>query len=171
MSGFALYCERVLVWNGHPFTAKEVGLLLSYVGVVSLIIHLFLMGFLVRKLGEVKIMLLGFSSCAGALLIMGFSPMLSIFLFGITINTFGNAILRPSISGLLSQNASPAHQGLVFGLNQTLMSIAQIICPLISGFLIQKNWTLTWCLSMSFFSILGIWIGNIASLKINFKSV
>jgi DHA1 family tetracycline resistance protein-like MFS transporter len=169
MSGFALYCERALVWNGHPFTAKEVGLLLSYVGVISLLIQLLLMGYLVRILGEIKIMLLGFISTALALLVMGFAPLLSIFLVGITINTFGNAILRPAISGMLSQNASPAQQGLVFGLNQTLMSIAQIVCPLISGFLIEKEWTLFWCLSISAISFLGILVGKLASTKINYS--
>ena len=169
MSGFALYCERALVWHGHPFSAKEVGLLLSYVGVISLLIQLLLMGYLVQKLGEVKIMLLGFASTAIAMAVMGFAPLLSIFLVGITINTFGNAILRPAISGMLSQNASSTHQGLVFGINQTLMSIAQIICPLISGFLIDKNWTLIWCLSIAGISLLGFFVGRFASTKINYQ--
>lgn len=166
MSGLALYCERALKWNGHAFTAREVGLLLSYVGIISLFIQILLMGFLVRKLGEVNIMLVGFSSTTIALLVMGFAPLLAIFLMGITVNAFGNAILRPAISGMLSKNASPAHQGLVFGLNQTLMSIAQIICPLISGFLIEKELTFTWCLLISGISFLGFVIGKITSKKI-----
>ncbi len=170
MSGFALYCERALVWQGHPFTAKEVGILLSYLGIISLIIQLFIMGPLVIKLGEIKIMLLGFSSTAIALIVMGFSPVLSIFFLGISINTFGNAILRPAIAGLLSQNASPAHQGLVFGLNQTLMSVAQIICPLVSGYFLANNWTLPWCLLISGFSIIGLLVGSLASKKIHLKS-
>jgi DHA1 family tetracycline resistance protein-like MFS transporter len=159
MSGLALYSERALMWNGHAFSAKEVGLLLSYAGIISLCIQIFAMGFLVQKFGEVKIMLIGFASTAVALLVMGFAPLLAIFLIGITINTFGNAILRPAISGMLSKNASPAHQGLVFGLNQTLMSIAQIICPLISGFLIGKGLTLVWCLLIAAISLLGFIVG------------
>ncbi len=169
MSGLALYCERALQWNGHAFTAREVGLLLSYVGIVSLIIQLLLMGYLVRVLGEIKIMMIGFFSTSLALLIMGFAPLLAIFLMGITINTFGNAILRPAISGMLSKNASPAHQGLVFGLNQTLMSIAQIICPLISGFLIEKQLTFSWCLLISAVSFLGLIFGRMASQKIKLQ--
>ena len=170
MSGLALYCERALLWNGHPFSAKEVGLLLSYVGAIALFIQIFFMGPLVRKLGETKIMLLGFTSTALAMSVMGLAPLLSIFLVGITINTFGNAILRPSISGMISQSASPAHQGLVFGLNQTLMSITQIICPIISGILIEKNWTLAWCLTISAFSVFGLVVGKMASLKIKFQN-
>ena len=170
MSGLALYCERALVWNGHPFSAKEVGLLLSYVGVIALIIQIFFMGSLVKKLGETKIMLLGFTSTALAMSIMGLAPLLSIFLVGITINTFGNAILRPAISGMLSQSASPSHQGLVFGLNQTLMSIAQIICPILSGFLIEKEWTLAWCLTISAISIIGLVVGKMASTKMKYKN-
>ena len=168
MSGLALYCERVLKWKDVAFSAKEVGMLLSYVGIVSLIIQIFIMGHLVKKIGEVKIMLIGFSSTALALTVMGFAPLLTIFLMGITVNAFGNAILRPAISGLLSKNASPAHQGLVFGLNQTLMSIAQIICPLISGWMIEKNWTLAWTLLIALCSLTGLIVGKLSSRKINY---
>ena len=125
------------------------------------------MGHLVKKIGEVKIMLIGFSSTALALTVMGFAPLLTIFLMGITVNAFGNAILRPAISGLLSKNASPAHQGLVFGLNQTLMSIAQSICPLISGWMIEKNWTLAWTLLIALCSLTGLIVGKNSSRKIN----
>jgi predicted MFS family arabinose efflux permease len=166
MSGLALFCERALTWQGHAFTAREVGLLLSYVGSVSLFIQVALMGFLVKKLGEVKLMLVGFSATTLALLVMGMTPLLAIFLMGITLNSFGNTILRPAISGMLSKNASPAHQGLVFGLNQTLMSIAQIICPLISGFLIEKQLTFSWCLLIAAISFLGLILGKMASFKI-----
>ena len=170
MSGLALYCERALKWNGQAFSAKEVGLLLSYVGIVSLLIQIFLMGHLVRRFGEVKVMLIGFLATAIALLVMGFAPMLAIFLVGITVNTFGNAVLRPSISGMLSQNASPHQQGLVFGLNQTLMSIAQIVCPLISGFLIEKEWTFVWCLSIAITSLFGLLIGRLTATKLKFQA-
>lgn len=171
MSGLAMYCERTLQWNGHYFTAKEVGLLLSYVGIVALSIQIFMMNYLVQKFGEVKIMFIGFCSTALAILIMGSSSILPLFLFGITINSFGNAILRPSISGMLSQSASPHEQGLVFGLNQTLMSTAQIICPLISGFLIGKNWTFLWCLLISSISLIGVIVGKITAKKITSTKV
>lgn len=166
MSGLALYCERELSWNGHAFTAREVGLLLSYVGIISLCIQAFLMGRLVEKLGEEKLMMLGFASTMTALLVIGFAPVLAIFLMGITVNAFGNAILRPAITGMLSKNASPHHQGLVFGLNQTLMSIAQIVCPLISGFLIGKQLTFIWCIAISGISFLGLIIGRTTAKKL-----
>lgn len=169
MSGLPLYCERVLTWKSQAFSAKEVGLLLSYVGVVSLIIQFFAIGMLVKKIGEKNIMLLGFASTTLALLVMGFAPMLSIFLVGITINTFGNAILRPSISGMLSLHARASEQGLVFGINQILMSIGQIICPLISGFFIGKGWNLLWCLSISGMSFLGLSVGKLISSQVKLK--
>lgn len=163
MSGLALYSERVLKWHGNAFGVKEVGILLSFVGIISLCIQVFFMGHLVKKLGEVKLMLIGFSSTALALIVMAFSPLLAIFLIGITVNTFGNSILRPAISGMLSKNAGPSYQGLVFGLTQTLMSIAQIICPLVSGWLIEKQWTLSWCILISAFSLLGFIFGKSTS--------
>lgn len=167
MSGLAMYAERVLMWKGKYFTTREVGLLLSYVGVISLSLQLFAMDFLVKKLGEINLMLIGFASTALAYLIMAISPLLAIFLIGITINSLGNAILRPAISGMLSQNASPHQQGLVFGLNQTLMSIAQIVCPLISGYLIGKNWNFLWCFLISAISLFGLVIGKFTEKRIS----
>ena len=166
MSGLAMYSERKLTWNGRPFGAREVGLMLSYVGIISLIIQLFLMKFLVKKLGEVKMMIAGFCATTIAILIMGVAPLLAIFLMGITINAFGNSILRPSISGMLSKNASPEHQGLVFGINQTLMSSAQVICPLVSGWLIENQLNFMWCLLISAFSLGGILVGKLASNRL-----
>jgi MFS family permease len=166
-TGLAMFCGRTLKWNGAFFTVKEVSILLAYIGLIALFIQTIGMNHLIRKFGEVKIMIIGFTSTFLAFLIIGsfsFShSFLPIFLMGITINTFGNAILRPAISGMLSQIASPIQQGLVFGLNQTLMSIAQIVCPLISGFLIQKNLNFFWCLLISMISLLGLGFGVFSS--------
>lgn len=169
MSGLAMYAERVLMWRGQYFSAREVGLLLSYVGIISLSLQLFAMDFLVKKFGEINLMLIGFGSTALAYLIMAISPLLAIFLIGITINSLGNAILRPAISGMLSQSASPHQQGLVFGLNQTLMSIAQIVCPLISGYLIGKNWNFLWCFLISAISLVGLVIGKFTEKSILYQ--
>lgn len=166
MSGLPMYCERILMWKGKNFTVREVGILLSYIGLIALSIQVLGLNSMVRKIGEVKVMLIGFSATCIAFLTIGNAFVLPLFLVGITINTFGNAILRPAISGMLSQAASPKQQGLVFGLNQTLMSIAQIICPLISGFLIEKNWIFYWCILISVTSLFGIVFGKITSKNI-----
>lgn len=166
MSGLAMYSERKLTWHGHAFGAKEVGVMLSYVGIVSLLIQVFLMKILVQKLGELKMMILGFIATTTAFLIIGFSPILAIFLIGLTLNTFGNSILRPSISGMLSKNASPEQQGLVFGINQTLMSSAQVICPLVSGWLIEHQLNFTWCLLITGFSLMGIFVSRLVEKKL-----
>jgi MFS family permease len=166
MSGLPLYCERILRWKGKYFTVIEVGILFSYIGLVALSIQILGLNHMVKKLGEMKVMLIGFSATCIAFLSLSNTFYLPFFLLAITVNTFGNAILRPAISGMLSQYASPKQQGLVFGLNQTLMSIAQIICPLISGFFIEKNWLLYWCLLISFTSFLGVIFGKLTSKKI-----
>ncbi len=166
MSGLPMYCERILMWKGKNFTVREVGILFSYIGLVALSIQILGLNHMVRKFGEVKVMLIGFSSTCIAFLTISNTFVLSFFLIGITLNTFGNAILRPAISGMLSQYAGPKQQGLVFGLNQTLMSIAQIICPLISGLLIEKNWIFFWCLLISVTSLIGVVFGKLTAKKI-----
>jgi predicted MFS family arabinose efflux permease len=45
---------------------------------------------------------------------------------------------------LVSQNAAPAEQGVVFGLNQALNSVAQILAPILGGLLIGRGQLTFW---------------------------
>ncbi len=60
-------------------------------------------------------------------------------LVAIALLTFGSANLRPSLTSLITIRASRHRQGMVIGLMQSLMAIAQIVAPVIAGFLIQAN--------------------------------
>lgn len=151
----ALFAERTFYWKGHHFTASEVGVLMSYIGLVAFLIQIFGMDVLVRKFGELKIIKIGFFFTCLAFFTISTFPIFSIFMFAITINTIGNAILRPAISGMLSKNATNTQQGIVFGISQTLMSIANIICPIISGQLIGLNLNNVWCLLIAITSLIG----------------
>ncbi len=156
VSGIPLFLERTFTNpDGRPYGAKEVGLIFSYAGVVSLTVQMFLIKYLVRKHGEIKVMLGGFLLSSLSLIIMGPSSIIIIFLFGMTINIIGSSILRPSISGILSKNATVSEQGLVFGINQTSMSIGQVIAPLLSGILIEHQLNLSWALLISALSLFG----------------
>jgi len=165
MSGLALYCERTLIYKGRPFGPKEVGYLLSYAGFASLIVQLGIVEPMVKKWGEVKVMIIGFITCALAFSVISGQTATTIFVAGLTLNVFGNSVLRPSISASISKKANRDEQGLVFGISQTLMSFATIVAPPFSGYLIEHGLNTTWCYSIVFFSLLGILFG----FKCHFK--
>ena len=51
-AGFALFAERRFTWNGHPFTPREIGFVLVYVGGLGIILQGGLIGRLARRFGE-----------------------------------------------------------------------------------------------------------------------
>jgi multidrug resistance protein len=142
VSGLALFCERRLRWEGLPFSAVQVGYVLAYSGLINLCVQTLLLGRLVQRFGEGLLVRTGFAFSAVGLLIIGLSSNVPQFLMGLTLNSLGSALLRPNLTGLISRNVSPQHQGFALGFAQTLLSIAQIICPLISGLMIQREWYL-----------------------------
>src|SRR5579859_7052684 len=62
MSGFALFAERRYTWSGHAFGVKEVGFVFAYVGFLGIILQGGLIGRLVRRFGEEKLVSAGFLS-------------------------------------------------------------------------------------------------------------
>ena len=61
-----------------------------------------------------------------------------------TFASFGNAVLRPALSSLVTQAAGRGEQGVVIGLTQSLMSVAQIVAPLLAGVLIGRGYLGAW---------------------------
>ncbi len=143
-SGFALFSERRFTWHGHPFTAREVGMVFAYVGFLGIIIQGGLIRKLVPKFGEPMLVAVGFASMAIGYLALGNVGAISGLLLVSTISSFGNAILRPALSGLVTHAAGPGEQGLVLGITQSLGSMAQITAPLLGGFLIGSGWLSWW---------------------------
>ncbi|MBI3758192.1 MAG: MFS transporter, partial [Deltaproteobacteria bacterium] len=61
LSGFALFAERRYTWAGHAFGPKEVGYVFAYVGFLGIILQGGLIGRLVRRFGEEKLVSTGFA--------------------------------------------------------------------------------------------------------------
>ena len=57
---------------------------------------------------------------------LGFVHAITPLLVVATISSFGNAVVRPTLTSLVTQTAGPHEQGVVLGLNQSLNSLAQI---------------------------------------------
>ena len=163
MSGFALFAERRYTWNGHPFGVKEVGYIFAYVGFLGIIMQGGLIGRLVRKFGEEKLVDSGFVTGTVGFALIGFTYRLPGLLVASTISSFGTGALRPALTSLITQRAGRDEQGVVLGLTQSLMSVAQIVGPVIAGFLIDRQLLTTWALVGAAVSAVGIVIGRFKS--------
>jgi DHA1 family tetracycline resistance protein-like MFS transporter len=143
-AGFALFAERRFTWNGVPFGPKQVGYVFTYSGFLGILVQSAMrQGALVRKVGEVRLVTLGFLSAAAGYALLGFSFGVGLLLVAASFASFGNGVLRPALTSLITQQVSRSEQGVVLGLNQSLLSVAQIAGPAIAGALIDRG-LLTW---------------------------
>jgi MFS transporter, DHA1 family, tetracycline resistance protein len=154
-SGFALFAERRLTWEGRPFGPREVGYVLAYVGFLGIILQGKLLGPLVRALGESRLILAGFATAAVAYLGLSLTYGIPLLLVVATVSAFGNGVLRPTITSQVTQAVSNHEQGLVLGLTQSLGSISMIIAPLVGTALIQHRQLSAWALVAALFVSAG----------------
>jgi DHA1 family tetracycline resistance protein-like MFS transporter len=159
MSGFALFAERRYTWNGHPFGPKEVGYIFAYVGFLGIILQGGLIGRLVKRFGEEKLVATGFVTATVGFTLIGFTYHLTGLLIASSIASFGTGVLRPALTSMITQRAGREEQGVVLGLTQSLMSISQIVAPVIAGFLIDRALLTSWALVGAAGSAVGILIG------------
>jgi MFS family permease len=139
ISGFALFAERRYTWNGHAVGVREVGYIFAYNGLLGMIMQGGVVGRMVKWLGERKVVWIGFATAGLTYAAIGFTWTIEQLLVVTTVSSLGGAGLRPALTSLITQKAARREQGVIIGLTQSLMSIAQITAPIISGFLINAN--------------------------------
>jgi DHA1 family tetracycline resistance protein-like MFS transporter len=154
-SGFALYAERRFMRNGMPFGPKDVGYLFAFSGLIGALIQGGMMGRLVKMFGESRLVQIGFVTMAMSFALLAGIHGIPLLLVAIGLLTFGSAVLRPSLTSLITTRTARHRQGMVLGLTQTLMSIAQIVAPVIAGFLIQGELLAVWAIAGSVFCAAG----------------
>jgi DHA1 family tetracycline resistance protein-like MFS transporter len=148
-AGFALFMERRFTWNGAPLGPQEVGYLLAALGLYGVILQGGIVGRLNKLLGEKKMVIWGFLSCFVGFIIFAYTSSYLFLGLSMMITGFGTGILRPALSSLISQSVDKNEQGLVMGVSQSLGSIAQIMAPLLAGFLIDRSMLAEYSLVMS----------------------
>lgn len=155
-SGFALFAERRFSWNGTALGAKEIGYILAALGLYGIILQGAVVGRMSKAMGELKMVVWGFSTCLLGYLFMAYAMDYYFFTLALVVSAFGTGILRPALSSLISQSVDQTEQGLVMGVSQSLASIAQIIAPLLAGTLIDRSMLAEYSLVMSLFSLIAL---------------
>ena len=144
ISGFALFAERRFEWQGRPFGPREIGYVFGYVGFIGIILQGGLLGRLVTRFGEASLVAAGFISLVFAYVGLGVAGSITLLLVVATVSAFGNGVIRPALSSLITQHAGKHEQGVVLGLTQSLMSVASMVAPIVAGILIQHRQLTLW---------------------------
>ena len=125
---FALFSQHMFGW-----TAKENGYIYTYVGLIIVLMQGGLVGQLVKRFGERKLLIAGLVMLAIGLALLPFSTTLAFMLVALGILSAGNGAVTPTTSALLSLTSSRETQGKVLGLAQGIAGLGRIIGPLFAG--------------------------------------
>jgi DHA1 family tetracycline resistance protein-like MFS transporter len=155
-SGFPLFLERRFNINGIPFGPKEVGYLYAYSGLMGAVIQGGMIGKLVDRFGEVKIVIVSFLLLALGYFALSVSFHLPLLLISATLSAWGHGMVRPALTSILSRQVSSTEQGTVLGLSQSLNSVSQIIAPIIGGILIGRGFLTLWGSLSALISLVGL---------------
>ena len=130
---FALFTEHSL-----HLTAKTNGLIFAYLGLVGIIVQLFLLKQILKRITEHRATIISITLLAISLALIALSTNLTILLLAVTLLALGNAVSRPLIAGHISKLTPDSEQGNVAGMNQSVGSVARLIGPLLGTFLYSQ---------------------------------
>ena len=158
-SGFALFAERQFNW-----TAKEVGYVFAYAGLLGILLQGGLMKRLVRTFGERRLAITGFATGIAAYVLLGFAQTVAILIISATISSFGNGVIRPALTSLITQAVGRHEQGVAIGISGSLSSLAMTLAPPTGGAMLNAGSTLGWALVPATVMSLGL-ISSLISRK------
>jgi MFS family permease len=156
ISGFALFAERRFEWNGRPFGPREIGYLFGFLGLFGIILQGLLIGRLVKRFGEMRLAAAGFAALAFGYLTLGFASSIVALVTVALVAGFGNGVLRPSLTSLVTHQAGSHEQGVVLGITQSLSSVAAIGAPVIAGLLIERQMLTQWAWTSGALAAVGL---------------
>ena len=126
----------------YGYDALHNGYLFAYIGTISALIQGILIARLVKRWGEMSLVIAGALVLAASLLALPFvGPLkggLAMLLMLLAVFSTGNSFATPSLTSLASKSVGAGEQGGVMGLTQAAASLARIIGPLIGGYLIYS---------------------------------
>ncbi len=158
ISGFALFAERRFEWNGQPFGPREIGYVFGFVGFLGIILQGMLIGRLVERFGEKTLAAAGFASLVLGYLTLGLASAIAMLVIVAVVSGFGNGVLRPSLTSLITHQAGPHEQGVVLGITQSLSSLAAIAAPVVAGLLLEREMLAEWAWAAATMAAAGLFV-------------
>jgi len=156
VSGFALFAERRFTYQGRPFGPREIGYVFGYVGFLGIILQGGLIGRLVKRFGEAMLVAAGFVALVIGYFGLGIASSFALLMGAGTLAAFGNGVIRPALTSLITQQAGRQEQGVVLGITQSLMSMASIVAPIVGGLLIERQMLKEWAWAAAGLAAVGV---------------
>jgi multidrug resistance protein len=125
------------------YDAQHTGYLFAYVGLIAVVIQGGLIGRLVKRFGELPLVIFGALCFAISLFAVPFvgpaAGGLAALLVGGGVFSMGNSLATPALTSLASKTAGPEKQGVVLGVTQSVASLARAVGPSLAAVLINSS--------------------------------
>lgn len=125
---FALFGE-----HDYRLGPRDIGYFFAYVGTISALMQVGIIGALAKRFGERALVIAGFAAMAIAMTYAGSIPIFALLLVAMGVLSVGNGLTTPSLAGLISISSSADEQGGILGVYQSLGSLARALGPFIGG--------------------------------------
>jgi len=127
---FALFSER-----RHGFTEETIGYLFAYIGLLLALVQGGLVGRVVRRIGERRLVPFAILLLSGGLALIPAAPSVVGLCGALAVLSLGMGFNTPSLVSLISQASDPEDQGGILGVSQSLASLARVVGPAWGGLL------------------------------------
>lgn len=124
----------------YAYTEAQTGYLFAYIGVLTALVQGGLIGPLVRRLGEPKLIVVGTLAFAVSLWLIPYCWDFWALATDLAVLAFGQGVNTPSVTSLISQYTPPDEQGSMLGVTQSLSSLARVLGPIWGGFMFNIHY-------------------------------
>lgn len=119
-------------------TARDTGLVLTYVGILSVIVQGFLVGRLTKKFRDDVLIMFAVALMTVSLIGWALAPSVFWLLVVLTPTSLSGGILNTLLSSTLTKAVAPHEIGGILGLATSIESSTRIIAPILGGALLDK---------------------------------
>ncbi len=131
---FALFANDSL-----GLSVTQVGYVFAYIGIVSVVTQLVFLKKLVKYFGEKKLAVVGLMIAAVSFALIPFAHSMLDLMFVFTTLSFGNSVVNPVLTGLISKLTPKHEQGSVMGIFQSVSALGRLFGPLAGTFVYEYS--------------------------------
>jgi DHA1 family tetracycline resistance protein-like MFS transporter len=129
---FVLYAQEI------GLSSQTTGLLLAYVGILTVVVQAGLIGALTRRFRDNWLIINGLWVMTGALLAWAFTTKLWTLVVVILPLALAGGVLNTIIQSSITKSVDREEVGGILGISTSLEAVTRVIAPVAGGFLLQK---------------------------------
>ena len=137
----------LFVDNQFGATPREIAIMITSTGIISVVAQLFIVDRLVKRIGEGMVLTIFLAVATFGFLLTFFASNYTLFFIVTLIIFLATSILRPVLTTMISKLAGN-EQGFAMGMNNAYMSIGNILGPLLAGVLYDVDISYPFILGM-----------------------